>query len=69
MSTRTTSKPVTIPAPTEAQARAALATYIESHLQAEAIHNQAKQEIERIKKEADDKPAPSRTPRRFRKPP
>lgn len=55
MSTRTTSKPVSIPAPTEAQARAALATYIESHLQAEAIHNQAKQEIERIKKAADDK--------------
>ena len=55
MSTRTTSKPVTIPAPTEAQARAAMTVYIESHLQAEAIHNTAKQEIERIKKEADDK--------------
>lgn len=54
MATRTTSKPIATPPPSEAQARTSLAEYIEAHLQIEALETAAKQEIEAIKTRVAD---------------
>ncbi|WP_009964044.1 host-nuclease inhibitor Gam family protein [Verrucomicrobium spinosum] len=58
MSTRTTSRTVAAIVPTEAQARASLASYIEAHLKVEALEIKAAKLVEKLKKKYDDKARP-----------